>query len=81
MVSMEYVITSANKYAALKGSKVEWVSFPFASVFKVKDRAVVIARRNGGNVEPFYGKEVASTKACVVPKQPQINRKSVYRSI
>lgn len=77
----EYIITNGGKYAALDGTKVQWVSFAFATVFKVKDRAVTIAKRHGGTVEPFYGKAVTSNKSFVAPKQSKVNHHSPYRSI
>ena len=77
----EYIINNGNRYAAVKGSDVEWVSFAFATVFKKKDRAEKFAAKCGGEVEPFYGKAVKSNKSFVAPKQSQINKHSPYRSI
>ena len=77
----EYIITQGNKYAAVNGSSVEWVSFAFATVFKKKERAEKFATKCGGEVQPHYGKAVASNKSFVAPKQSQINRHTPYRSM
>ena len=69
MFSMEYVITRGDKYGALAGNHIQWVAFAFASVFTSKGRAGKLADKNGGKVEPFYGKPIAGTKNVVVPKQ------------
>ena len=77
----EYIISQGNKYATVKGTTVQWTSFAFATVFKVKDRAERAAKRHGGVVEPFYGKAVTSNKSFVSPKQSPINKHSPYRSV
>lgn len=77
----EYIITQGNKYAAVNGSSVDWVSLSFASVFKKKERAEAVAKKCGGVVAPHYGKAVQSNKSFVSPKQSKINHSSPYRSI
>jgi hypothetical protein len=77
----EYIISLANKYACVNGTRVDWVSFAFATVFKKKERAEAFAKKCGGAVEPFYGKAVTGNKSFVAPKQSPINRHSPYRTI
>lgn len=77
----EFVVTKNEKYADVSSGDVRWVGFSHASVFKKKDRAILVSTKHGGLVEPFYGKSVNGSKTSVPSKQSQVNKSSPYKTI
>jgi hypothetical protein len=82
----QYIISQLSnsnqlRYALAKGTKVEWISYNFATVFRSREQAEKVAKKHGGQVEVFYGKMVAGSKGTVAPKQSPINKAAPYRTI
>lgn len=80
----EYVIfLSATTWVVLSGGKAQATSIKSTpSVFKSRSRADQIARKVGGEVQPYYGQVgVSGSKTTVQAKQSPINRATPYRTI
>lgn len=62
--------------------KVSTSAYEFATKFKVKERALKIAKGiPDSRVVPFFGGLVYSTKSSVAPKSRDNNKHSAYRSM
>jgi len=81
MVYMEYTVNQGAKFATVKGTQVQWTSIAFATVFKSKERAQKVAKKHGGEVELYWGRDALSNKSAVAGKKSPINGKTPYRTI